>query len=156
GIQLTFRRGDSPVFGLPVRPSELGRPFTIYVSLLNPGEFHRLFQEGLIPSPSWDSLTYSRLPSDKLSAPPAKVELHRVRCVNPQIFSEADPALVDLDNAELIPAELFKTPVRTGYAIVRSGVNGGPKVTARVVRGTGTYQDVAVQSPAAHYEISLP
>jgi hypothetical protein len=155
GIQLTFRRGGSPVFGLPVRPSELGHPFAIYVSLLNPAEFHRLFQEGLIPSPSWDSLTYTRLPADKLSAPPTKVELHRVRCVNPQTFMEADPALVDLDTAELIPAELFKPPVRTGYAVVRSGVNG-PKVTARVVRGTGTYQDVAVQSPAAHYEIRLP
>jgi hypothetical protein len=158
GIELTFRRGDTPVLGLPVRPSELGRPFTTYVSLVKPAQFHQLFQEGLIPSPSWDSLAYSRLPADKLSARPIKVELHRLECVNPRTFVEGNPVLDNLDTEDLFPAELSKPPVRTGYAVFRSGGGAGQQVTARVLTGAGigSYRDIVVKSPSAHYEIRLP
>jgi hypothetical protein len=158
GIELTFRRGGTPVSSLRVRPSEFGHTFTTYASLVKPAQFHNLFREGMVPAPSWDSVDYTRLPADKLSARPTRVELHRLQCVNPQAFVEADPALDILDSEDLIPAELSRLPIRTGYAVFRTGADMGANVTARVLRAgvAGMHRDIVVRSPAAQYEIRLP
>ena len=158
GIELTFRREGAPILTVPVRPSEFGRPFSTYVSLINAERFHYLFQDSLIPAPSWDSLGYSRSPADKVSARPVKVELHQVECVNPQIFTEADASLESLDSEAFIPTESSTAEARTGYIVLTTSGSTSPLMTVRLARaGTAKpYRDVIVRPPAARYEINMP
>jgi hypothetical protein len=151
GVELVFRRGNERVLTVPIRPIDIDKPFTTYVSLVNPASFYKLFQSTAVPSRAWDNLVYYRSPTDRLAARPRNVDILRVQCLDPLMFVEEDPPSEPPDLDTLFTPDVMTGTVKTGYAVLTSDSEAVPQWTAGigVARSVRTYRDVPVRKPAA-------
>ena len=87
GIELNFNDGDQNVWRGLVRPLEINKPFTTYISLLDRTTFHNVFGENPVESRMWDHLEYHPLKADLLGSEPGRIEITHLACLNPQMFA---------------------------------------------------------------------
>jgi len=125
GVELVFKKGSQPILGTFARPAYLNKPFTTYVSLMEPAAFYQLFGESVIWSKAWDNLEYRPEKTDVLGTAPQKVEMTRLECVDPQRFLEA-PA-----DETLFP-ELMTGTSKEGYVVLTPDSKQVPELTARL------------------------
>jgi hypothetical protein len=87
GVELNFNNGDQNVWRGLVRPLEINKPFTTYISLLNRTAFHNVFGTTSIESRMWDHLEYHPLKADLLGSEANRIEITHLQCLNPQMFA---------------------------------------------------------------------
>ncbi|PYS51397.1 MAG: hypothetical protein DMG13_18625 [Acidobacteria bacterium] len=87
GIELNFNDGDQTVWRGLVRPLELNKPFTTYVSLLDRQVFHTVFGANPIASRKWDHLEYHPLNAELLGTEATRIEVTHLQCLNSQMFT---------------------------------------------------------------------
>ncbi len=87
GIELNFNDGDQNVWRGLVRPLEINKPFTTYISLLDRTTFQNVFGESPVESRMWDHLEYHPSKADLLGSESARIEITHLACLNPQMFA---------------------------------------------------------------------
>ena len=87
GVELNFNDGDQTVWRGLVRPLEINKPFTTYISLLDRQAFHNVFGANPIENRKWDHVEYRPLNAEFLGSEATRIEVTHLQCLNPDMFT---------------------------------------------------------------------
>jgi len=87
GIALNF---DEQVARHPVVivPIEMEHPFHVYLSLIEASSFYQVFNDAPIATTAWSRFSFAPWKSDWLGVDPSGVEILKIQCVEPQLFTQ--------------------------------------------------------------------